>query len=143
MTVVQDILLFLHFVGLILGAGGGLGSTIVQRYGYSLPQDQQSIIRGAGPSMASIALAGTVLLLFTGLALLVMKYNFALEAMPWTFWVKVLFAASLTFAGIMVHIAYGKVKKGDASAAAGAARFGPVAGMSAMAATLFAVLTFH
>jgi hypothetical protein len=140
---IQDILLFLHFVGLILGAGGGLGSTIVMRHSYSLPEDQASVVRGTGPELATVALAGVVLLLVTGVGLLAMKYNFALDAMSWAFWVKLAFVTTLTFASIMIHAAYRKMKAGDASGFARAARFGPVAGISAMLATLFAVLTFH
>lgn len=143
MQIIQDILLFLHFTGLMLGAGGGLGSTIVQRYGYSLPAEHGAIIRGAGPSMATVAFAGTILLIFTGVSLMVMKYNATFETMPWTFWAKMAFVVTLTIASVLIHIAYGKVKKGDAGAFTLAARFGPMAGISAMAATLFAVLTFH
>ena len=143
MQTIQDILLFLHFTGLILGSGGGLGSTIVMRYGYSLPEEQAAIVRGAGPAMAGFALGGVILMLISGVSLLVMKYDFAVEAMPWTFWVKLAFVATLTIASIVIHVAYGKVRKGDPSAAGQASRFGPMAGLSAMAATLFAVLTFH
>lgn len=140
---IQDVLLFLHFVGLILGAGGGLGSTIVMRHSYSLPEDQAAIVRGTGPELATVALAGVVLLLVTGFALLAMKYNFAFDAMPWTFWVKLAFVTTLTFASIMIHASFRKMKAGDATGFARAARFGPLAGISAMLATLFAVLTFH
>jgi hypothetical protein len=63
--------------------------------------------------------------------------------MPQMFWVKMFFVGSLTIAAVWISITYGQVKKGDTAAAARLPRLGPMAGMSSLLATLFAVLTFH
>jgi hypothetical protein len=59
------------------------------------------------------------------------------------FWIKLVFVATLTLGTILIHTTYGKVKRGDAAAAARLPRLGPLAGISALLATLFAVLAFH
>lgn len=143
MLVTLDILLILHFVGLMLGAGGGIGSTVVMRHALSLPQEQGDIIRSAGPALAGMSMAGLILMLLTGFALWAIKYELAFAGMPAMFWVKMVFVATLAFAAIMIQLAYGQVKRGNAAAAARLPRFGPMAGISSLLAVLFAVLAFH
>ncbi len=143
MPVMQDILLFAHFVGLMMGAGGGLGSTIVMRYAYSLPDEQSAVVRGVGPALATASMVGLIVLLVTGVLLLGVKYNLAFAAMPLMFWIKLAFVATLTVATVLIHSTYARIKRGDAEAAARLPRLGPMAGISAMLATLFAVLAFH
>jgi hypothetical protein len=137
-----DVLLIVHFAGLMMGAGGGLGSTIVMSYALSLPAEQGSIVRGAGPGLARLSTIGLVLMLLTGGAMVQFKYD-GFDAMPTMFWVKLVFVATLTLAVILIEVTYGKVKKGDAKAAAILPRLGPMAGLSALLAVVFAVLAFH
>ena len=54
-----DMLLILHFVGLMLGAGGGVGSTVVMRHALALPQEQGDIIRAVGPALSGCRLPGS------------------------------------------------------------------------------------
>jgi hypothetical protein len=44
---------------------------------------------------------------------------------------------------VMIQLTYRDVKRGNAAAATRLPRLGPMAGISAVLATLFAVLTFH
>jgi hypothetical protein len=143
MLVTLDILLFLHFAGLMLGAGGGIGSTVVMRHALILPPEQGDIIRSAGPALATMSIAGLVLMLLSGFALLAIKYEFALASMPSLFWIKMAFVTTLTIASVMIQLTYRDVKRGNAAAATRLPRLGPMAGISAVLATLFAVLTFH
>jgi hypothetical protein len=139
---ILDVLLIVHFAGLMMGAGGGIGSTIVMRHALSLPVEQGNIVRGAGPALARLASFGLVLMLLTGGALVQFKYG-GFSAMPTMFWVKLFFVATLTLAAILIEVTYAQVKKGNAAAAANLPRLGPMAGISALLAMVFAALAFH
>jgi hypothetical protein len=143
MLVVLDVLLILHFIGLMLGAGGGLGSTVAMGIALKMPPEQGSIIRSIGPSLARLSAAGLVLMLVSGISLVVMKYNGDLASMPALFWAKMFFVTTLTIAVALIEMTYAQVKKGNGAAAARLPRLGPMAGMSAFLATILAVLTFH
>jgi hypothetical protein len=139
---ILDVLLIVHFAGLMMGAGGGLGSTIVMRYALSLPAEQGGVVRGAGPALARLSTAGLVLMLLSGGAMVQFKYG-GFSAMPTMFWVKLLFVATLTLAVILIEVAYAQVKKGNVAAAANLPKLGPLAGISALLAVVFAALAFH
>jgi hypothetical protein len=139
---ILDVLLVLHFFGLMMGAGGGIGSTIVMGYARSLPDEQGSIVRGAGPGLARLSTIGLVLLLLTGGAMMQFKYD-GFGAMPPVFWVKMIFVATLSLAAIMIEVTYSRIRKGNAAAAAMLPRLGPMAGISSLLAVVFAVLAFH
>lgn len=136
-----DVLLIVHFIGLMMGAGGGLGSTVAMAYANTLSEPKAKAVRGLGPVLARMALAGLFLMWATGLTMLFTRYS--LGAMPVMFWMKMAFVASLTFAAVMIEITYGKVKAGDATAAKLLPSLGPMAGLSSVMAVIFAVLTFH
>jgi hypothetical protein len=140
---VFDTLLILHFFGLMMGAGGGLGSTIAMRYAMSLPPEQGAVVRGLGPALSKMSVAGLILMWMTGLVLLFWKYGGAPGGMPVMFWVKMGAVASLTFAVIMIQITHGKVKKGDLTVVGRFYKLGPMAGVSSLLAVIFAVLAFH
>ncbi len=144
MLAVFDTLLIVHFIGLMMGAGGGLGSTIAAAYANSLQPEQAGVIRGLSPGLARLSTIGLVLMLLTGIALMFWKYNGDVASMPALFWVKMLFVTTLTIAVILIEMTHAQVKKGNtAAAAARLPRFGPMAGTSAFLAVIFAVLTFH
>jgi len=143
MLLTLDILLILHFVGIMLGAGGGIGSTVVMRHALTLPPEQGDIIRTAGPALSSMSIAGLVLMLLSGFALWAIKYEFAFASMPAMFWIKMILVTTLAIASVMIQLAHGQMKRGNAEAAARLSRFGPMAGISALLAVLFAVLAFH
>lgn len=141
-TTVADILLIVHFIGLMLGAGGGLGSTVVMAHARALPAEQSGPVRGVGPALSTMSFAGLILMLLSGGALVSMKYG-GFGAMPTLFWVKMIFVATLTIAATSIFVLYGQVKKGNVKAAAWLPRLGPMAGLSAFIAVIFAALTFH
>jgi hypothetical protein len=137
-----DTLLIIHLIGLMMGAGGGLGSTVAARYSVTLPAEQQTVIRGLGPVLARVSLAGLALLWATGLALVFNKYG-GVNGLPVEFWVKMTFVATLTMAAIGIEVTYAQVRKGNAKVAARMPLLGPIAGISSILAVVFAVLTFH
>jgi hypothetical protein len=138
-----DILLIVHLAGLMMGAGGGLGSTIAMRHALSLPPEQAAPIRGLGPSLAHLSSLGLVLMLVSGVSMFFIKYNGDFGGMPVMFHVKLLFVATLTIAAILIELTYAQVKKGNVKAAGNLPRLGPMAGISSLLAVIFAVLAFH
>ncbi len=136
-----DVLLIFHFIGLMLGAGGGLGATVAMGYANSLSEQKAKTVRGLGPPLAHMSAAGLVLMLASGLLLLFWKYD--VTAMPVMFWFKIGFVLLLTVAVVSIEMTYGRIKKGDAKAAALLASLGPMAGISSLMAMIFAVLAFH
>lgn len=137
-----DILLALHFLGLMMGAGGGFGSMLTMRTAAKQPPEAAAILRTLGPSFARFSALGLVLMLLTGFALVWTGYG-GFTGMSAMFWVKMLFVATLTIAAIGTELAYASIKRGNAAAAARLPILGPMAGISSLLAVLFAVLAFH
>ena len=140
--IVIDIVLIIHFAGLMLGAGGGLGSTIVMAQARAMPPEQAGPLRAVGPALARMSTLGLVLLLLSGPALVSMKYG-GFANMPTMFWVKLVFVGTLTLAAILIEVTYARVKKGDVKAAGLLPKLGPMAGISSLLAVIFAALAFH
>jgi len=134
-------LLFLHLVGLMLGAAGGFASAVIMRRALVLPADDARAVRGLGPILANVSLTGLVVMWATGLILVWSKWG-GLESLPQMFWVKAIFILSLTVMTGLIHMTYAEIRKGNLAAAARLPKFGPMAGISALLAVLFAVLTF-
>jgi hypothetical protein len=137
-----DIVLFLHLLGLMMGAGGGFGSMVVMRIALARPPEQQGVLRSVGPALGRMSLVGLVLMLASGVALVYLKYG-GFGVMPQLFWVKMIFVASLTAAAFTIELTYAAVKEGNVSAAARLPLLGPWAGLSSLLAVLFAVLAFR
>lgn len=136
----KDVLLIIHFVGLMMGAGGGLGSTVVMAYAKS-QGPKGGPIRAVGPALANLSGAGVVVMIASGFLMIFITYD--VFALPVFFWLKMLFVVSLSFAALTIQATYAKVKRGDKDAARILPVLGPMAGLSALMATIFAVLTFH
>ena len=135
-------LLFLHFVGLMLGAAGGFASAVIMRRALVLPADEAKVVRGLGPILAKVSLTGLIVMWVSGLIMVWSKWS-GIGSLPDMFWVKAIFILSLTIVTGLIHMTYAEIRKGNAAAAARLPRFGPMAGVSALLAVLFAVLAFN
>ena len=71
----NDIVLFVHFVGLMLGAAGGLASGIIMRRALSMPVDEAKVVRGLGPLLAKVSATGVAVLWVTGFILVWSKWD--------------------------------------------------------------------
>lgn len=138
----NEALLFLHLVGLMLGAAGGFASAVIMRRALVLPADEARVVRGLGPILANVSLTGLVVMWATGLIMVWSKWD-GFGSLPQMFWVKAIFIASLTVMTALIHMTYAEIRKGNPAAAAKLPRFGPMAGVSALLAVLFAVLAFN
>ncbi|HET7714672.1 MAG TPA: hypothetical protein VFK86_03515 [Bauldia sp.] len=134
-------LLFLHFFGLMLGAAGGMASGFLMRRAAGMPPDQAQVIRGQGPFLANVAAAGVALLWVTGL-IMVFAY-WSVDALRWPFWVKLVFVVILTLATIAIHLTYSEIRRtGNVALGQRLAKIGPVSGLAAILAVLFASIAF-
>ena len=138
----NQVILFLHLVGLMLGAAGGFASAVIMRRALAMPADEAKVVRSLGPILAKVSLAGLVLMWATGLILVWSKYE-GLASLPQMFWVKAVFILSLTVVTGIIHMTYGEIRKGNVALAARLPKLGPMAGVSALLAVLFAVLAFN
>ena len=138
----NEALLFLHFFGLMLGAAGGFASAIIMRRALVLPVDEAKVLRGLGPTLANVSATGLAVLWVTGLIMVWTKWS-GLASLPQIFWVKAIFILSLTVVVGLIHMTYGEIRKGNVALAARLPKLGPMAGISALLAVLFAVLAFN
>lgn len=139
---VANIVLFLHLLGLLMGAGGGFGGMVVMRIALTRPPEQANVLRSVGPALGRLSLAGLIIMLTTGAMLVFMKFG-GFGHLPPLFWVKMVFVLSLTLAAITLELTYGALKRGDMQAAKRLPALGPWAGLSSLLAVLFAVLAFN
>jgi hypothetical protein len=137
----QAFLLFLHFLGLMLGAAGGMASGILMRRAAGMPPEQAQVIRGQGPLLANVAAAGVALLWITGL---IMVFAFwSVDALSWAFWVKLVFVVILTLTVVAIHVTYSEIRRtGNLALGQRLARIGPVSGVASVLAVLFASIAF-
>jgi len=137
----SQFMLFLHFVGLMLGATGGFGSALIMRRALAGPPEAAGVLRGLGPMLANVSAVGLALMWASGLVLVWSRWG-GPGGLPGLFWAKLVFVLTLTAAAVAIHLTYRAVRKGDAAAAARLPKLGPVSGVSALLAVLLAVYAF-
>ncbi len=138
----QDIVLFVHLLGLMMGAGGGLASALIMRSAATRPPEQANALHSTGPMLGRLSTIGLILMLTSGLTLVFMKYG-DFTNLPSLFWLKMVFVVSLTLAAISLELTYASAKRGNAEAAKRLPRLGSWAGLSSLLAVFVAVLAFH
>ena len=137
----NQFLLFLHFVGLMLGATGGFGSALVMRRALVVPAEAAGTLRGLGPMLANVSAVGLGLMWLSGLVMVWSRWG-GPGNLPGLFWGKLVFVLSLTAAAVAIQLTYRAVRGGDVAAAARLPKLGPVSGVSALLAVLLAVYAF-
>ena len=134
-------LLFIHLVGLMLGAAGGISSGLIMRRVATATPEAARALRGLGPLLANLSATGLLLMWLTGLVLVWTRWG-GPGNLPGLFWIKFIFVLTLTAAVGGIHATYAQIRKGNPAAAARLAKLGPIAGLSAFLAVLFAVYAF-
>ncbi len=136
-------ILFLHFVGLMIAAAGGLATGIIMRRAASMPPEQAKTVRGLGPLLAHVAGLGLVVLWVTGIIMVWSHWN-GLGSLPSLFWVKLVFVVIVTIVTGLIHRTYAEIRRtGNAGLASRLAKLGPVSGVASLLAVLFAVYAFN
>jgi hypothetical protein len=138
----NNFLLFLHLLGLMIGSAGGLASGILMRRAMAMPADEARTVRSLGPMLAHVAGAGLVLMWVTGLIMVWSRWD-GLGSLPSLFWVKFAFVVILTVASASIDVTYAQIRRtGNVALASRLPVLGPISGIAATLAVLFAVFAF-
>jgi uncharacterized membrane protein SirB2 len=133
-------LLILHLIGLMLGFAGVIGGMLTLGHARPAQKQKGGSLRGVGPAFAHLATFGLVLLLPTGVALMVTGKSF--DPTNAMLWMKLVFAALLTFATVSVEMVYARARSGEPHVARILPSLGPLATISYLAVVVFSVLAF-
>ena len=142
MAVFNYILLWLHFLGVTMGVGIGIAVSRVAPLAIATPTNQRGKLWPLAKSLSRLIAAGLGILLVTGPLMLWLKFG-GTAGLGWSFWVKMVFVASTTICVGLNQWASARFERGDESAAKLMSVTGPLAGISALFAMLFAVITFN
>lgn len=137
----NQLLLFLHFVGLGLGLANGFGNHVMGRLMAAASEDERRVLARFPPVMSQLGGAGLLLLWATGLILTFTKWG-GFGSLPWQFHVKITCVVLLTGAVGMIHASMARARRGDQAAARRIPVIGVVATSLTLVIVLFAVLTF-
>ncbi|MBI1358648.1 MAG: hypothetical protein GC155_00005 [Alphaproteobacteria bacterium] len=133
-----DGLLILHFMGLMLAAAGVLGSVVALASVKPEARQKKGRARRPGRAYAQLAAVGIALLWASGLAMMTMESG--VRVPDSMFWMKLVFAVILTLAVAGIETIHARKSK---QAGGLLASLGPLAGLSLVAAVIFAVLAYH
>jgi hypothetical protein len=137
----NQVLIFLHFVGLMLGATGGFASALIMRRTLGMTPEASQPLRALGPMLANVSTTGLAVMWASGVILVWSRWS-GPGSLPGLFWAKFVFVLTLTAAAVAIHMTYAEVRRGNHAAAARLPKLGPVAGASSLLAVLLAVFTF-
>jgi uncharacterized membrane protein len=141
MDVVINLLIWLHFAGLVVGMGAGFSSGQVSMRMGGAPAEARETLVTLYKALARIGHIGLGILIVTGLLVLFLKYGDLMGMGVW-FWIKM--ALVVVLIGL---ISFGtrnanKAFAGDQAAIAMAPRIGMLTGMTGFLIILAAVFAF-
>jgi uncharacterized membrane protein len=136
----NQLVLFLHFLGLALGFATSFANMSMSRVMAEASLQERAVLGRFPPVMSRIGKIGLALLWVTGLMLWQTKWSFA--SWPWQFHAKLTSVVLLTVTVTYIHWQERKLQRGDISAAARIGTAGKFAMIWALLALAFAVLTF-
>jgi uncharacterized membrane protein len=119
-----------------------LASGILMRRALAMPADEARTVRSLGPMLAHVAGVGLVLMWVTGLIMVWSRWD-GLGSLPSLFWVKFAFVLILTVASASIDVTYAQIRRtGNLALAKRLPVLGPISGIAATLAVLFAVFAF-
>jgi hypothetical protein len=128
-----------HFLGLMLAATGSLGGLTLLVAAPPAQKQKGGPVRGVGPLFARMSIVGLVLLWPSGFVMAVTLPDIAFTTM---FWMKVGFAALLTFAAISIEMVYERARRGAPKVARLLLTLGPLAVFCHGLVLVFSALAF-
>jgi len=137
----DQFLVIVHFLGLAMGVGTGFANMAMAGVMAKATAGEKDVLARFPPAMSRIGAIGLVLLWGSGLAIVMTRYG-GFSVLPRPFIVKLAAVVLLTICVGYIHVLFGKVRKGDASAAARIQLLGRLTGPLALIAIIFAVITF-
>lgn len=140
----NTILLILHFLALGAGFAASIGNNLVILLAAKAPPAEAAGLRRLSPVMLRIGDTGLVLLWITGVILLWTKYGGAdgFVALPWPFWAKIACVVLLTGLIGLIHMAVGRMKRGDPAMASRLPVYGRAGAGLLILIVIFAAMAF-
>src|SRR3569623_26476 len=117
MTVINEILLWLHFLGLAMGGGALLGATAIARLAPSATPEQRGAYMKLGGIMGMPGRGGLAVLLITGPLMLRLKWGGAVPNGTWVM-VKMVIVLRVTVGPVLMVTAMKRLLSGNISAIA-------------------------
>jgi hypothetical protein len=141
MTGVIRVLLILHFVGLAMGLSVSFANLVMRGIINRAAPPERAILGRFPPAMSRVGHAGLTLLWVTGALLVFTKYG-GFSRLPPQFFIKLSAVVLLTVTVLYIAGQERRFKNGDLTAIPRIERAGKLAGLLALIAIVFAVLTF-
>ncbi len=135
----SDVLSIFHLFGLMLAVTGSLGGLTMLVAAPPAQKQKGGPVRGAGPLFARLSIFGLVLLWPSGFVMAVTFPDITFNTM---FWMKIGFAALLTFAAIGIEMVYERARRGAPKVARLLLALGPLAVFCHALVAVFSVLAF-
>ena len=137
----NQLLLFLHFLGLGLGATSAFAGPVIGKLMENASEAERPVLARVPAALSHVSGAGLLLLWATGLVLVFTKWG-GFGSLPGQFHAKLTGVVLLTGVIGMIHANQAKARRGDRAAAARIPTLGLVGTVLTVAIVLFAVLAF-
>lgn len=139
-----NILVFLHFVALAFGVGGGAALGMIGPAMAKAEPDGRVALSGVRKRVFDTVTASLVVLLITGPLILWLRYGgVGLFAANWWFWAKMALVALLVVMNIWSRMLLRRAEGGDMTVVPVMARNGQISGLASLLIILCAVFAFN
>ncbi|HTJ58386.1 MAG TPA: hypothetical protein VL418_12565 [Devosiaceae bacterium] len=141
MDILNDILLWLHFLGLAAGGGALIAAGILARLVPTSPPEQRAGLMKFGGVISSVGRGGLAILIVTGPLMLWLKWGGRTPSDAW-FGIKMIFVLLVVIGVVMSGIGLRRMRNGDASAVRLATQGRILASIALVLTILAAAVTF-
>lgn len=141
MSALNQLLLFIHFLGLALGFSVSFSNIVMGSLIAKATPPEKSVLGRFPPTMSRLGRVALVLLWSTGVTMVYTRWN-GFAGFTWHFYLKLAAVALLTITTEVIHRLEPLVARGDLPAVARIERLGKIATVSALIALVFSVVVF-
>lgn len=142
MVVFNEIVLMLHFLGLAVGFSVSIANFVMLGIITKAAPAEKPVLERFLPVMSRVGRYGLALLWATGIFMVYTRWN-GFAGMPWEFHVKLTAVIILTLVVLYIAKLERMISRGDRAAADRIPTMGKIASVCALAAVIFAVVTFN
>jgi uncharacterized membrane protein len=141
MSIVYDLLLWLHIIAFIVGGANSVAMPVIGARIAGAGPETRPVLFELGNRLAQFGKVAMVVLLVSGPAMMAMRYGGLAEVSPW-FWVKMALIVVMLVTIVISGINFKKAQRGVAGAAHTAEAAGKVTALAFLGVLLAAVLAF-
>lgn len=136
-----ETLLVLHFIGFIMGFGGGIGNAVSDAKLSGLPPENAKTVGAFYMTMGKISTIGLILLWITGLWMVNNSYGTAIFSDP-VFAIKIAAVVGMTILSIMINLAVARARKAGGAPPERIKTLGKYISILGLTALILAVVKF-